>query len=114
VDIALNSETHTMLDFILFGYSNAQTFVPHQSPQPREVDVSIPWSGLPVFVDILKHHSLDLTDAIEVHGGGSPETEGNDDESGPETSEIDDEDYGAEFLTLWKDEAALDSPGIKT
>ena len=45
----------------------------------EEVEGSLPWSDLPLFINILNHHSLDLTNPIEVDGGGSPETGGSDD-----------------------------------
>jgi hypothetical protein len=80
----------------------------------EEVEGSLPWSDLPLFIDILNHHSLDLTNPIEVDGGGSPETGGSDDDGSPETNGIDDEDHDAEVLALGEDEADLNGPGIKT
>ena len=80
----------------------------------EEVEGSLPRSDLPLFIDIFKHHSLDLTDPIEVDGGGSPETGRSDVDGSPETSGIDDKDHDAEVLALGEDEADLNGPGIET
>jgi hypothetical protein len=80
----------------------------------KEIEGLFPWSNLPLFIDILNHHSLDLTNPIEVNDDGSPKTGRSNDDGSPETNRIDDKDYDTEILTLKEDKTDLNDPDIKT
>lgn len=73
--------------------------------EPEEVEVACPWSDLPLFMDILKRHSLELTDLTDLTEVGGDTRDETDDDGSPEISEAEDDNVYAKILEDSEDKA---------